>query len=97
MACPANFGGDGTGGPVRPEVIPFGAAPPLLIGDLVSNSPLVSMTGLSPGPGLRLAAADGGVFALGGASFLGTVTGLEGRRLVGITSTPVGNGVLGGN
>ncbi|MBW3557594.1 MAG: polysaccharide deacetylase family protein [Actinobacteria bacterium] len=73
--------GGGASGPVRPEVVPYGAAPPVAVGDLVSRSPLVPMAATA-GVGLRLAAGDGGLFALGGASFLGSAGAFELRSPV---------------
>ena len=83
--------GDGTAGPVRPAIFAFGSAPPVSTGDLVSRSALAGVAGVPAGPGLRLTAADGGVFAFGGASFVGSAPAHD-SPVVAASSTPSGSG-----
>ena len=90
---PVPICGGGERGPARPEVIAFGPANPVPTGEVLVRGPVVSGVSTSANAGLRLATADGGVFALGEASFLGSAGSLPLRSpVVGLAATPSGDG-----
>jgi uncharacterized protein YkwD len=55
------------------------------------NQPIVG--GVASGPGFLLVARDGGIFSVGGASFLGSMGGRHlNQPIVGVAATPTGRG-----
>ncbi|GAC1543422.1 MAG: hypothetical protein NVS3B12_31900 [Acidimicrobiales bacterium] len=71
------------------NVPPFGGPIPGLAGPIVGGV----ASGGQNGPGALLAGADGGVFAVGGATFMGSAGNLRlAKPIVGIAATPDGGG-----
>lgn len=90
------IGGPGTiaDGVLRqlPNAVLAPGADPAAAGNAVDRAVVVRSFS-APGPGYRLVSRDGGVFAFGGAKFLGSAGALRlAQPVVGTASTPDGNG-----
>jgi hypothetical protein len=89
---------DGVGSPIYSGVISsmgttgqIANGTPLSVSDV--NAPIVGITSASKGEGAWLAGADGGVYALGGAPFFGSIgTTRLNAPVVGVAATPDGMG-----
>ncbi|MCZ7528707.1 MAG: hypothetical protein M5U14_21445 [Acidimicrobiia bacterium] len=81
-------------GPFRPRVYGFGEPRPAPVpDDLVSAAGIVGMAATPSGEGYWLVASDGGVFAFGDASFLGSTGAVRlNEPIVGMAATPSGEG-----
>jgi peptidoglycan/xylan/chitin deacetylase (PgdA/CDA1 family) len=85
--------GQGVSPSAHQEVVSFGAAPAVALDTVTAGSPLVSAAGAAPARGVRLASNNGGVFAYGGNSFLGSLAGTTLRApVVATAATPTGDG-----
>src|SRR5438309_805659 len=77
----------------RPVVVALVSASLVAIGPAARPTPGLPAAPTPTSGGYWLAAADGGVFALGGAAFLGSTGAIRlNRPVVGMAATPTGRG-----